>query len=62
MKIQVYTYDASEPDCRRSDYCCRVDGKEYLLAGSALGSEYTIREIEEKARELFGADVEITYA
>lgn len=61
MKIQVYTYDASEEDCRRSDYCCRVAGKEYLLAGSALGSEYTLREVEEKARKLFGADVQIEY-
>jgi len=61
MKIKVYTVDASEDDCRRYDFCCRVDGKEYLLAGSALGGEYTRREVEENARKLFGADVQVVY-
>lgn len=63
MKIKVQSYDDSEEDCRRETFYTVVDGKEYLLAPCALpSSEYTFREIEEKARELFGADVEITYA
>lgn len=61
MQIEVYINDASESDCRRSDYCCKVDGKEYILAASALGGEWTAKEVEEKARKLFGADVVIRY-
>lgn len=63
MKIQVFERDASEEDCRRVDYCCKVNGQEFLLSPSCLpGSEYAKREVEEKARELFGADVEIVYS
>lgn len=61
MTIEVYTTDASEPDCRRYNFCTRVDGKEILLAGSALGNEWTYREVEERACKLFGADVKIHY-
>ena len=61
MKIKVYTTDASEPDCRRYDYCCMVDGKEYCLAACGLWLDNHLRlEIETRARKLFG-DVEIEY-
>jgi len=62
MKITVTRYDDSEPDCTRHTYTTVVDGKEYCLAACALGSEYTFRDIEETARELFGSDVEIEYS
>lgn len=62
MKINVYTIDASEEDCRRTDYCTKVNGKEYILAPSALSLNERIRkEILERAQALFGNDVEIAY-
>jgi hypothetical protein len=60
--ITVYSTDASEPDCLRSDYHTVVDGKEHLLTWCALGSYYTHLEIVEAAQRLFGADVVVEYA
>jgi len=59
MKIKVLSYDDSEDDCRRETYYTLVNGREVLLAPCALGSYYTFLEIQEKARSLFGADVEL---
>lgn len=59
MKINVLSYDDSEEDCRRNTYYTMVDGKEVTLAACALGSYYTFLEIQEKARKVFGADVEL---
>lgn len=62
MKIIVYSTDASEEDCRREDFWTEVNGKEYLLAPSALGlNEHIRKEILEKAQALFGNDVQIAY-
>lgn len=62
MKIIIYSTDASEEDCRREDFWTEVDGKEYLLAPSALGLNVHIqKEIREKAQALFGQDVEIVH-
>jgi len=61
MKITVTSYDDSEPDCKRDTYITVVDGKEHLLAPCALGSYWTHLEILERARELFGEDVEVEY-
>ena len=61
MKITVTSYDDSEPDCKRDTYITVVDGKEILLAPCALGSYYTYLEIVERAKELFGNDVEIVW-
>lgn len=59
MKINVLSYDDSDSDCRRETYYTMVDGKEILLAPCALGSYYTFLEIQETARKIFGADVEL---
>jgi hypothetical protein len=59
MKIILYTYNANEEDCIRYDYCTRVDGREHLLAVSAMAGARTNKEIREKAEKLFGADVMI---
>lgn len=59
MKINILSYDDSEEDCRRETYYTMVDGKEVLLAPCALGSYYTFLEIQETARKIFGADVEL---
>jgi hypothetical protein len=68
MKLQIEYNDAcrrttyeSDDDCRRVDYCVTVDGKEYCLSGSALGNEHNDREATERARELFGPDVELIF-
>lgn len=61
MKIIVTSYDDSEPDCKRDTFVTMVDGKEYVLAPCALGSYYTHLEIVERAKSLFGKDVEIEY-
>jgi len=61
MKIKITYLDASEEDCRRTDYVTYVNGKEFCLAASALGKEFTEREVERNARKLFGDDVEIEY-
>ena len=61
MKITVTSYDDSDDDCKRDTYVTVVDGEEHCLAPCALGNEFTYREIETRARELFGEDVEIEY-
>jgi len=54
MILKVTYKDASEPDCRRVDYCVTVDGTEYCLAPCALGNKWNDREAIELARKLFG--------
>ena len=61
MKITIQEYDASEEDCKRQDYVTVVDGKEYLLAPSSLGSYYTYLEILAEVEKLFGPGVEIEW-
>lgn len=61
MKITVTSYDDSEPDCKRDTYITVVDGVEHCLAPCALNSRWTFEGIEERARELFGDDVEVEY-
>jgi len=53
MKLQIEYNDA----CRRTTYETRVDGKLYTLAACSLRGEG----VEERARELFGDDVEIVW-
>lgn len=59
MRIVLESYDDSEEDCKRDTFFTVVDGKEHCLAPCSLGSWWTWLEIQEKARQLFGADVEI---
>ena len=62
MKVIVTWIDDSETHCRRTTYVTMVDGKEYVLAPSALSGPHTDREIVERAQALFGADVEVVRA
>lgn len=62
MIILVIRRDASEPDCRRFDFYCIVDGREYDLAPSALSLEKATEEIERTARRLFGDSIVLRYA
>jgi hypothetical protein len=57
MQITITTIDDSDDDCRRTTYETRVDGKLYTLAACSLRGEG----VEERARELFGDDVEIVW-
>ena len=59
--ITLTYLDASEEDCRRTDYVTCVDGKEYLLAPCALGNKFTTKKVEENARKFFGDDVIINW-
>lgn len=59
MKIKVLSHDDSEEDCRRESYYTEATGERVYLSSCALGSYYTFLEIQEKARKLFGADVEL---
>jgi hypothetical protein len=61
MKIKITYLDASEEDCRRTDYVTYVNGKEYLLVACALGGKYTTIEVETAARKFFGDDVIINW-
>jgi len=61
MKLKVTFKDASEPDCRREDWVVIVDGKEHCICPSALGTKDNEIEALERARSLFGPDVELTY-
>jgi hypothetical protein len=61
MKITVQSHDDSDDDCKRDTYFTIVDGVNHLLAPCALGSWYTHLEIVERAKTLFGDDVEIEY-
>ena len=62
MKINVQRRNDSDSDCRRYTFFAVVDGKEFTLAAAALGTRFTIQEIEAKARGYFGWEVEIEYA
>ena len=63
MKITVTNYWDGDESCNRYTYVTKVDGQEHLLAPCALGLNSKItEEIEEIARKIFGADVEIIYA
>lgn len=53
--------DVSDEDCSRYDIVTYVDGKNFLLAPSALGGEFTTKEVEKKAKEFFGDDVIINW-
>lgn len=61
MKIQVYSTDASEEDCLRYDYHTEVEGTVHCLTWCSLGTFYTHLEIIERAKALFGDDVEVEY-
>lgn len=61
MEIKIAYLDASEPDCLRYDIVTFVDGKEFLLAGDALGGEFTKKEIEINAKKFFGDDVIVNW-
>ena len=62
MKITVTSYADSDEDCRRDTYVTVVNGKEYLLAPCALAGFDTYDEIEQRARNLFGENVEVVYS
>lgn len=59
--ITITYLDASEDDCRRIDYVTYVDGKEFLLAACALGTQFTTDLVTKKAKELFGEDIIIKW-
>ncbi len=59
MKIILHSEDDSDDDCRRDTFFAIVDGKRHYLAACALGTKYTWLEIQERARKIFGQDVEI---
>jgi|TARA_Y100000310_G_scaffold271242_1_gene285653 hypothetical protein len=56
----VAWYDDSDEDCRRTTYVALVDGEEHVLAACAIDSDHTMDEMRQQARELFGADVELS--
>jgi len=62
MQITITFQDASDDDCRRVDYVTVVDGQEHCLSACALGNEYSDREAENRARQLWGNDIEISYS
>jgi hypothetical protein len=61
MKITVTRYWDGDDDCNRYTYVTKVNGKEHCLAPCALSGGLVESEIEERARKLFGADVEIEW-
>lgn len=61
MQVQIEYYDDSEDDCMRTTFV-GIDpesGKERLLAPCSLGSYYTYLEIVERAKAIWGEDVEL---
>ena len=59
--ITLEYHDASDDDCKRTNYVTVYMGKEYLLAGDALGGVYTDKEVIDNARKFFGNDVIINW-
>ena len=61
ITITLSYEDVSDDDCRRYDHVTYVGGKQYLLAASALGNEFTRQEVEANAKKFFGDDVIIIW-
>ncbi len=62
MKITIERYWDGDDDCDRYTYFTNIDGREHILAACALSGGLAESKIDERARELFGADVEIRWS
>lgn len=61
MQVKIVARDAGDRDCRRTDYLGTCNGRTILLAGSALDTVYTFREIVENVSRKFGPDARINW-
>lgn len=62
MEITITTTDASEPDCRRSDFWATdSEGNRILAAPSALDTPWTEREIRKAVIRRWGRLVTIRW-
>jgi len=62
MQITLLSHDDSDDDCKRTAYYVEHEGEQVYLAHAALGTYWTWQEIQERARNKFGDDVEIVFA
>jgi len=61
MKIKVTSYKVSDDDCRRYDFVTVVDGVEYNLDSESLGNDIAVQRMTDRAKAMFGHDVELVF-